>query len=144
MTDFDFERFLSLPRLSGLRLAPDGRRLVVAVGGPDPEGKKMRSALWQVDPAGVEAPRRLTRSTAGEAGGAAFLPDGSLLFTSSRPDPDAKPDPERKIHALWLLPPDGGEARLLLAPAVVVLRGGLGAASPLVIEADGILRRLPS
>ena len=55
MTDFDFDRFLALPRLSGLRLSPDGRRLVVAVGGPDPEGKKMRSALWQVDPAGRRA-----------------------------------------------------------------------------------------
>jgi dipeptidyl aminopeptidase/acylaminoacyl peptidase len=116
MTDFDFDRLLALPRLSGLRLSPDGRRLVVAVGGPDPEGKVMRSALWQVDPAGVAPPRRLTRSAAGEAGGADFLCDGSLLFTSSRPDPDAKPDPERRIHALWLLPPDGGEARLLAAP----------------------------
>jgi dipeptidyl aminopeptidase/acylaminoacyl peptidase len=113
---FDLDRFLALPRLSGLRLSPDGRRLVVAVGGPDPEGKKMRTALWQVDPAGVAPPRRLTRSAAGEAGGAAFLPDGSLLFTSSRPDPDAKPEPDRTIHALWLLPPDGGEARLLVAP----------------------------
>ncbi len=116
MADFDFERFLELPRLSSLRLSPDGRRLVVAVGGPDPEGKKMRSALWLVDPAGVAPPRRLTRSAAGEAGDAAFLADGSLLFTSSRPDPDTKPDPERKIQALWLLPPDGGEARLLAAP----------------------------
>ena len=116
MTDFDFERFLALPRLSSLRLSPDGGRLVVAVSGPDPEGTKMRSALWQVDPAGEAPPRRLTRSAAGEAGGAAFLPDGTLLLTSSRPDPDAKPDPDRSIHALWALPPDGGEARLLLAP----------------------------
>ncbi len=116
MTTFDFERFLGLPRLSGLRLSPDGRRLVVAVGRPDPEAKKMRAALWQVDPSGAAPPRRLTRSAAGEAGGAAFLPDGSLLFASSRPDPDVKLDPERTIQALWLLPPDGGEARLLAAP----------------------------
>jgi dipeptidyl aminopeptidase/acylaminoacyl peptidase len=116
MTDFDVDRLLALPRLSGLRLSPDGRRLVVSVGGPDPEGKRMRSALWQVDPTGAAPPRRLTRSAAGEAGGAEFLPDGSLLFTSSRPDPDAKPDPDRKVHALWLLPPDGGEARLLADP----------------------------
>ncbi len=116
MAEFDFERFLELPRISGLRLAPDGRRLVVAVAGPGPEGTEMRTALWQVDLAGAVPPRRLTRSAAGEAGGAAFLPDGSLLFTSSRPDPDVKPDPERKVHALWVLPPDGGEARLLAAP----------------------------
>jgi dipeptidyl aminopeptidase/acylaminoacyl peptidase len=116
MTDFDVDSLLALPRLSSLRLSPDGRRLIVAVGGPDPEGKRMRSALWQVDPAGMAAPRRITRSAAGEAGGAEFLPDGSLLFTSSRPDPDAKPDPDRKVNALWLLPAGGGEARLLAAP----------------------------
>jgi dipeptidyl aminopeptidase/acylaminoacyl peptidase len=116
MSDFDFEQLLGLPRLSGLRLSPDGGRLVVAVSGPHPEGTKMRSALWQVDPAGAAPPRRLTRSAAGEAGGAEFLPDGSLLFTSSRPDPDTKPEPDRTIHSLWLLPPDGGEARLLAAP----------------------------
>jgi dipeptidyl aminopeptidase/acylaminoacyl peptidase len=116
MTDFDVDNLLALPRLSGLRLSPDGGRLVVAVGGPDPEGTRMRSTLWQVDPTGVAAPRRLTRSAAGEAGGAAFLPDGSLLFTSSRPDPDAKPDPDRKVNALWFLPSGGGEARLLAAP----------------------------
>jgi dipeptidyl aminopeptidase/acylaminoacyl peptidase len=116
MTDFDVDSLLVLPRLSSLRLSPDGRRLIVAVGGPDPEGKRMRSALWQVDPAGMAGPRRITRSAAGEAGGAEFLPDGSLLFTSSRPDPDAKPDPDRKVNALWLLPAGGGEARLLAAP----------------------------
>ena len=119
---FDFDRMLALPRLSSLRLSPDGRRLVVAVSRPDAEGRKMTTSIWQVDPADVAAPRRLTRSVAGEAGGAAFLPDGSLLFTSSRPDPDAKPehdaaaDPRKPPHALWLLPPDGGEARQLVAP----------------------------
>jgi len=118
MTDtLDFERFLALPRLSGLRLSPDGRRLVVAVSGPDPEGRRMRSALWALDPAGTLPARRLTRSAAGETGAAEFLPDGSLLFTSSRPDPDARPEPDRRpAAALWLLPPDGGEARLLAAP----------------------------
>jgi dipeptidyl aminopeptidase/acylaminoacyl peptidase len=118
---FDFDRMLTLPRLSSLRLSPDGRRLVVAVGRPDAAGKKMATSIWQVDPADTLPARRLTRSATGEAGGAAFLPDGSMLFTSSRPDPDAKPDPEKAgsekaIQALWLLPPDGGEARLLVAP----------------------------
>jgi dipeptidyl aminopeptidase/acylaminoacyl peptidase len=113
---FDFDRMLALPRLSSLRLSPDGRRLVVAVGRPDAEGRRMTTSLWQVDPADSVPARRLTRSVAGEAGGAAFLPDGSLLFTSTRPDPDTKPDPEKPIQALWLLPRDGGEARLLVAP----------------------------
>ena len=113
---FTVEHMLRLPRLSSLHLSPDGRRLVVAVGRVGPEGTKMLTSLWQVDPAGVVPARRLTSSVAGEASEMAFLPDGSLLFISARPDPDAKPDPDRKISALWLLPPDGGEARLLAAP----------------------------
>jgi dipeptidyl aminopeptidase/acylaminoacyl peptidase len=115
------DRYFAAPRLSGLRLSPDGRRLVVTVSSRDPEGKRMRRAIWQVDPAGEAAPRRLTSSSPGESY-AAFAPDGSLLFTSSRPDPDAKPDPDHEIDALWSLPPDGGEARMLLAP-----EGGVGA-----------------
>jgi dipeptidyl aminopeptidase/acylaminoacyl peptidase len=115
---FDFDHFVALPRLSGLRLAPDGSRLVVAVATPGPDGKDLRTALWQVDPSGDAAPRRLTRSAVGESN-AAFLPDGSLLFTSARPDPDAKKDDkpdEEPPAALWHLPAGGGEARLLLAP----------------------------
>jgi dipeptidyl aminopeptidase/acylaminoacyl peptidase len=115
-----FDRFFGAPRLSGLRLSPDGRRLVVTVARKDPEGKAMRRSIWQIDPAGAAAPRRLTASSAGESY-AAFARDGSLLFTSARPDPDAKPDPDHEIDALWALPADGGEARLLLAP-----EGGVG------------------
>jgi dipeptidyl aminopeptidase/acylaminoacyl peptidase len=116
-----FDRYFGAPRLSGLRLSPDGRRLVVTVSRQAPDGKSMRRSIWQVDPEGRSAPRRLTASSAGESY-AAFARDGSLLFTSSRPDPDAKPDPDHEIDALWMLPPDGGEARLLLAP-----EGGVGA-----------------
>jgi dipeptidyl aminopeptidase/acylaminoacyl peptidase len=113
---FTIDAMLRLPRLSGLHLSPDGSRLVVAVGGVAPDGKKMATSIWQVDPAGRAAARRLTRSVAGEAPGVAFLPDGTMLFESARPDPDAKPDPDRTINALWALPPDGGEARMLLGP----------------------------
>jgi dipeptidyl aminopeptidase/acylaminoacyl peptidase len=112
---FTFDRYLAHPRLSALKLSPDGKRLVVAVARPDADGKKMKAALWQVDPAGRAKPRRITRSAAGESVGT-FLRDGSLLFTSARPDPDVKEDPEHKINALRLLPAEGGEARLLLAP----------------------------
>src|ERR1019366_3288856 len=82
-------------------------------------------------------------SVAGEAGGAAFLPDGSLLFTSSRPDPDAKPDPaavtrEEPTHALWLLPPDGGEARLLAAPAGGVDGLAVSRGAPVIAFGSGL------
>jgi dipeptidyl aminopeptidase/acylaminoacyl peptidase len=116
---FSFDRMLELPRLSSLRLSPDGTRLVVAVGTVAPDGKKMTTTLWQADPDGRVAARRLTRSVAGESAGHAFLPDGSLLFASSRPDPDVKAssgDDAHPIHALWLLPADGGEARPVMSP----------------------------
>ena len=112
---FDLDHFLELPRLSALRLSPDGRRLVVCSSTLAPDRKGRRSAIWQLDPAGEAAPRRLTRSAAGESS-ADFLPDGSLLFTSARPDPDANDPPDKPAAALWQLPVDGGEARLLLAP----------------------------
>ncbi len=116
---FTIDRMLALPRLSSLQLSPDGRHLVVAVGTVAPDGKKMATALWQVDADGRAPARRLTRSVAGESGGHAFLPDGSLLFASSRPDPDVKApsaDDAHPIRALWLLPADGGEARPVASP----------------------------
>src|SRR4029453_10361433 len=108
---FDLDHYLSLPRVAGLALAPDGRRLVTSVATPAPDGKKFRSALWELDPAGEAAPRRLTRSAPGEAN-AAFLPDGSLLFTSARDDPEAAPadKPDGEVAGLWLVPPGGGAA----------------------------------
>ena len=116
MTDFNFDAYLAIPRLSGLTLSPDGKRLVVSVARPAPDGKKMASALWEVDPSGRRPARRLTRSAPGESAGS-FMQDGSLLFTSSRPDPERTGDEkEDDVSSLWLLPPDGGEARLLAAP----------------------------
>ena len=91
MTDrFDLDHFMAIPRLSGLCLSPAGDRIAVSVSGPSPDGHRMRSAMWEVDPAGRRAPRRLTRSAPGESSGA-FARDGSLLFGSARPDPDRAP-----------------------------------------------------
>ncbi len=115
-SDFSIDTMLRLPRLSSLRLSPDGTRLVVAVGGVAADGTKMSTSLWAVDPTDEKPASRLTRSVEGEGAGSGFLSDGTLLFESMRPDPDATPDPARKVNALWGLPAVGGEARLLAAP----------------------------
>ncbi len=131
MTSFDLETFLQQPRLGGLALSPDGRRLVVGVSTAAPDGKRFRTAWWAVDPEGEDPPRQLTRSAKGE-GAARFARDGSLLFTSPRPDPDAGKNGDEPPMGLWQLPADGGEARLLLAP-------GGGVESVFVAEDSGDL-----
>src|SRR5919199_4179102 len=107
----DLDAYVALPRLSGLLLSPAGDRLVTSVATLGRDRTGYVSALWEVDPAGARPARRLTRSAKGETP-AAFLPDGGLLFTSSRPDPQEKPDDEPPA-ALWLLPAGGGEARVV-------------------------------
>jgi len=106
--------FVALPRLGGLALSPDGSRLVTAVSTLDAQGTSWQSALWEIDPTGAREGRRLTRGATGE-GGPLFTPSGDVLFTSARPDPGAKKDSGDPKPSLWLLPADGGEARLVLS-----------------------------
>jgi dipeptidyl aminopeptidase/acylaminoacyl peptidase len=121
----DLREFAAIPRAGALRLAPDGSWLAAAVQTPSADGKKYLTSIWRIDPQGGPA-RRLTRSAEGEAS-PRFLPDGSLIFTSRRPDPAAdKARPGAgpgETAALWLLPPGGGEARIVAAPP-----GGVAAA----------------
>jgi dipeptidyl aminopeptidase/acylaminoacyl peptidase len=106
--------FVALPRLGGLALSPDGRRLVTTVSTLDSKGTTWQPALWEIDPTGQRAARRLTRGATGESA-PLFTPDGDLLFSAARPAPEAgaKNGAEPK-PALWSLSPGGGEARLVL------------------------------
>src|SRR5215472_11593795 len=113
--------FVALPRLTSLCLSPDGTWLAAAVQTLGPEPKKFGTSLWRIG-TGQEQPVRLTRSAEGESA-PAFLADGSLLFTSKRPEPGAvKPgEGDDAKPALWLLPAAGGEARRIAAPPGGVL-----------------------
>ena len=90
--------------MRGLTLSPDGTRLVTAVQTLNPKRTKWVTALWEVDPAGERPARRLTRSAKGE-GGAAFLPDGSLLFTSRAPGPGRRGRRRRGRRCSGCCPP---------------------------------------
>jgi len=125
----DLDDYVSIPRVTGLRLSPDGTWLAASVQALTGDRKKYTTSIWRIDPKGGPA-RRLTRSAQGE-GSPKFLPDGSLLFISRRPDPGKsrtndgaeRGGPGKGTAALWLLPPGGGEAHV-----VATLPGGISAA----------------
>jgi dipeptidyl aminopeptidase/acylaminoacyl peptidase len=137
---FDLDRYLRLPRVSRLVLSPDGGQLVASVATVAPDGKRFVSSVWELDPEGRRAPRRLTRSAPGE-GGAAYLPDGSLLFTSERENPDAEAerrDGDDERAALWLLPAGAGEARQVAATPAGIHAVRVARDSGTVVYATGV------
>ena len=161
MTPFeDLHDYIAIPRVTGLRLSPDGTWLAATVQQPGPDGKKFVSSIWRIPvadgpdgsqppdpPGGQSRPVRLTSSAQGEDN-PAFLPDGSLLFTSCRPDPAAGPEADATDDgakpALWLHPAGGGDARRLTAPpggitgiAAAASVPGLLLTSPMLAGADG-------
>ncbi|WP_044522814.1 hypothetical protein, partial [Mycolicibacterium septicum] len=61
MTVFDdLDDYLAFPRVSGLAVSPDGSRLVTTVSTLNEKKTEFLSAIWELDPAGVEPARRLT------------------------------------------------------------------------------------
>jgi dipeptidyl aminopeptidase/acylaminoacyl peptidase len=132
----DLEQYIALPRTGGLTLSPDGTRLVTTVSTLDDKRVRYVSALWEVDPTGERPARRLTRSRKGESG-AAFTATGDLLFTSARPDPDGAEPDDQAPSALWLLPADGAEARVVAArPGGVSAPVTARAADVVVVTSD--------
>src|SRR5512132_685738 len=80
----DLHSYIAIPRVTGLRLSPDGTWLAATVQQPDPDGKKYSTGIWRIPADGgppssgpSAQPIRLTQSAQGEDG-PAFLPDGSL------------------------------------------------------------------
>ena len=152
MTPFhDLLDYMSLDRLTGLRLAPDGSWLAVTVSALAPDGRTFKPSIWRVDTGGGRPAARLTRSAEGEDS-PAFLPDGSLVFLSSRPappgsgpggqasrpEPGASPDPAGQ-RAVWLLPDAGGEACRVAAPPGGVSQLATASGSGLALFTTAVL-----
>jgi dipeptidyl aminopeptidase/acylaminoacyl peptidase len=113
----DLDDFLKLPRVSGLAVSPDGARVVTTIAELDATGTEYVSAVWELDPDGRAAARRLTHGPKGESA-PTFDHRNDVLFLSSRPVPGGEDKPPA---ALWRLPAAGGEA-----VAELNLAGGVG------------------
>ena len=92
LTPFDdLDAYLSLPRVSGLAVSPDGRRVVTMISELNDKGTEFVTAAWEVDPVGQRAARRLTYGAKGESQ-PTFTAAGDLLFVAARPT-DTDDDP---------------------------------------------------
>lgn len=141
MTVFDdLDDYLSLPRVSGLAVSPDGSRVVTTVSTLNDKRTEFVSAIWELDPAGTEPARRLTHGVKGESA-PVFTAGGDLLFIAVRPGEGEDKPPA----ALWQLPAAGGEAfEVLSMPGGVT--GAVSAraaeatlvAAPLLPSSDGV------
>jgi dipeptidyl aminopeptidase/acylaminoacyl peptidase len=108
------EHLWQLDRPTQPTVSPDGAQACVSVASFDMEENRQRSSLWLLSAFGG-APRRLT--TAGEKDGApCWSPDGRwIAFVAKRPA--AGPDPGDDEPQVYLIAPDGGEARRLTSIA---------------------------
>lgn len=120
MVDFsDIDAFIKHPRITALTASPDGSRVVAAIQVPDADGGRYLSALWEIDPTGAQAARRITFSAAGESA-PQFASDGTLYFVSARPGSDGD---DRTSAAIWALGAYGEAQVVADAPGGVSLVG---------------------
>ena len=125
----DLDEFLALPRASGLAVSPDGSRVVTSIAELNEKRTEFVSAIWELDPAGKQPARRLTRGVKGESS-PEFTADGDLLFVAARPTEDDDKPPA----SLWRLPAAGGEAveELALPGGIDAVRAARAAAATVV------------
>lgn len=137
MTPFhDLDEYLALPRVSGLAVSPDGKRLVTTISSLNDKRTEFISAIWELDPAGHRPARRVTHGVNGESA-PAFTAEADLLFLAARPTADEDKPPA----ALWRLPAAGGEAvEVLTMPGGVAGVVSAAAADVTVVAAT----QLPS
>jgi len=139
-------RLLSRPRrvpCASTRVRVGGVTGRVAGGHVDRRTQRKRtefvSAIWELDPAGKQPARRLTRGVKGESS-PEFTADGDLLFVAARPTEDDDKPPA----SLWRLPAAGGEAveELALPGGIDAVRAARAAAA--IVVAAKLMRSAAS
>lgn len=97
---------VTLSVASDPQISPDGTRVAYVADPYSIDPERPRRAIW-IAPTDGSVPARPLTSSAGRDGRPRWSPDGrTLAFLSDRQ--------EKGVDALYLLPLDGGEARLLL------------------------------
>jgi hypothetical protein len=89
----DLHSYIALPRVTGLRLSPDGTWLAATVQQPDPDGK-YSTGIWRIPADGSPrlGPSRPSGDPVVPGRGQPSVPARwLLLFASRRPDPAAGP-----------------------------------------------------
>ena len=79
----DLDEFLALPRVAGLAVSTDGSRAVTAISELNEKRTEYVTAVWELDVAGEQPARRLTRGAKGESA-PVFTASGDLLFIAKR------------------------------------------------------------
>src|SRR5512143_3496789 len=124
---YTVEQHVALKRVSAHAASPCGRWLAVTVQRLDLDRAKYVSDLWRVPTDGGPAVQ-LTRGDSRDSA-PAFRRDGALGFLSNRRPNESKPDEDaEKRMQVWLLPPDGGEARQITDEPLGVDAFGFAAA----------------
>ena len=81
----DLNDYVAIPRMTGLRLSPDGSWLAATVQSLSPDKKKYVTSIWRIDTAGGPPAGSPGRPTARAARGS--CPTARCCSSSKRPDP---------------------------------------------------------
>ena len=100
------ELMWQLQRLGAPSISPDGAQVVCAVAQPSVKENNIQSAIWLLSTLGGE-PRQLTQC-GDKDGRPQFSPQGDWVAFVAKREQNGKKDEEPQ---LYLIPPDGGEAK---------------------------------